>query len=126
MRKAIVVLVVVAAAFPMARAVDAETLFLRGKVRQEDGSPPGKAVSILRVCAGRDPKNVAIAGKSGEYIWRTEGDFLGLDIYSFANSQTSVLQSADSSGATFAKPIGAQAGAFCVPIWRDTTPRISI
>lgn len=64
----------------MAPPVSAEYLYLRGKVAKADGSPPGKLVSIARHCAGIDPKIVATAGKSGEYLWRAEGDSLGLDV----------------------------------------------
>jgi tetratricopeptide (TPR) repeat protein len=80
-RKTLTALAAIAAGVLMAPPVNAEYLYLRGKVARDDGSPPGKLVSIERLCIGRDPKIVATAGKSGEYLWRAEGDFMGLDIF---------------------------------------------
>jgi Ca-activated chloride channel family protein len=79
MRQVLIAVGAMAIAISMSPPMGAETLFLRGKVTREDGSPPGKAVSILLDCAGVDPRNVAIAGKSGDYLWRAEGDLLGVD-----------------------------------------------
>jgi VWFA-related protein len=59
----------------------AENLYLRGKVTLADGSPPGRMVSIEQVCHGSGTKIIATAAKSGDYIWRTAGGPLGLDVF---------------------------------------------
>ena len=82
MRNVCAAIAVMAASLSMAFPVSAENLYLRGKVALDDGSPPGKMVSIERLCTGRDPRVVATAGKSGAYLWRTDGEFLGADILS--------------------------------------------
>ena len=87
MKKLLAALVAIAAGISMAPPASAEYLYLRGKVAMDDGSPPGKLVSIEQVCVGRSPKIVATAGKSGEYFWRAEGDFLGLDLLQVSASQ---------------------------------------
>ena len=80
MRKVLTALAAVAAGILTAPQASAETLFLRGKVELEGGAPPGRLVAIEQRCTGRSPKIVATAGKSGEYLWRAEGSFLGLEI----------------------------------------------
>ena len=81
MRKIVTALVAIAAAISVPAPASADTLYLRGKVTLEDGSPPGKMVLIERACHGTSPTIVATAGKSGEYLWRAEGDSMGLDIF---------------------------------------------
>src|SRR5664279_2809396 len=80
MQKVITALVTVAAVISVAPEASADTLYLRGKVAKNDGSPPGKLVQIEQLCDGRFPTVVATTGKSGEYLWRAQGDSLGLDV----------------------------------------------
>jgi hypothetical protein len=68
----------------------------------EDGTPPGKAVSIERFCVGKDPTIAAITSKTGVYLWRVEGDpFSGLDMLRSANSQALVARGAYRYGQCF-------------------------
>jgi pimeloyl-ACP methyl ester carboxylesterase len=80
MKKVIPALVTIAAVISMAPPASADTLYLRGKMAKNDGSPPGKLVQIEQLCDGRFPTVVATTGKSGDYLWRAQGDSLGLDI----------------------------------------------
>ena len=81
MKKVLTTLAAVVASILIATPAGAETLYLRGKVTLEGGAPPGKMVSIEQVCTGADTKIVATAPKSGDYLWRADGGFLGLDIF---------------------------------------------
>jgi VWFA-related protein len=101
MRKVVTALAAMVAGILIAPQASAETLFLRGKVVIEGGTPPGKLVSIEQRCTGRSPKIVATAGKSGEYLWRAEGSFLGLEI---------VTGSSDTGGGTYPVSTGAGTG----------------
>jgi VWFA-related protein len=58
---------------------NAQDTVFRGKVTMEDGSPPGKLVSIQRACTGLErtlPEGLASA-KTGEYFIRLNLDALG-------------------------------------------------
>jgi VWFA-related protein len=78
MRKVVTALAAIAVGISMAPPASAQALFLRGKVQMEDGGPPGKMVAISRICAGNNPKIIATAGKTGDYLWRTEATELGV------------------------------------------------
>ena len=79
MRKVVTAVAAIVAGISMAPPASAQALFLRGKVQMEDGSPPGKMVSISRVCTGNNPRIVATAsGKTGDYLWRAEATELGV------------------------------------------------
>ena len=91
MRKVLTALAAIAAGISVAPPVSAEYLYLRGKVEKDDGSPPGRLVSIEQVCVGNSPKIVATAGKTGEFLWRAEGDSLGLDVLKVAGPHFAML-----------------------------------
>ncbi len=60
------------------RPAAAAMVVFRGKVVMEDGSPPGRSVSIQRTCQGMDHVLVegTVSQKSGEYFVRLDvGDF---------------------------------------------------
>jgi Ca-activated chloride channel homolog len=81
MRTILTALAAMAASILIVLPACAETLYLRGKVTLEGGAPPGKLVSVEQVCTGADTKIVATAAKSGDYIWRADAGFLGLDVF---------------------------------------------
>ena len=87
MRRAVAVLAAMAAGLSLPPAANAQTLFLRGKVVLEGGAPPGRLISIEQRCTGLSPKIVATAGKAGDYLWRAEAGFLGLNIITGAGSE---------------------------------------
>jgi hypothetical protein len=51
-----------------------DVVFLHGQVRMEDGSPPGKSVSIVLRCRGADPVRQTNAGKNGSFYLKVERD----------------------------------------------------
>src|ERR1700722_1574138 len=60
------------------RPAAADMVVFRGKVVMEDGSPPGRSVSIQRTCQGMDHVLVegTVSQKTGEYFVRLDvGDF---------------------------------------------------
>jgi len=63
----------------------AADLFLHGKVTLEDGSPPGKPVTIERVCIDSpDPIRESITNAKGEYYFRLPSD--GFSVMSWART----------------------------------------
>jgi VWFA-related protein len=59
-------------------AASADTVIFRGKVTMEDGSPPGKTVSIERVCEGLDHivREGVASAKTGEFVVQLDlGDY---------------------------------------------------
>ena len=53
-------------------------LLLHGKVVMEDGSPPGRSVSIERQCHGAIPALVTTTSRKGEFTWHVELSFFGI------------------------------------------------
>ncbi len=51
-----------------------DVVFLHGQVSLEDGSAPGKSVSILLRCNGREPVRQTNAGKNGSFFLKVERD----------------------------------------------------
>jgi tetratricopeptide (TPR) repeat protein len=51
-----------------------DVVFLHGQVRMEDGSPPGKSVSIVLRCRGAEPVRQTNAGKNGSFFLKVERD----------------------------------------------------
>lgn len=79
---------------------NAQLVIFRGKVMMEDGSPPGKLVTVQRVCAGLDrtlPEGLA-AAKTGEYFIRLTLDTLGGGYNNFENIQLPCQLEAYASG----------------------------
>jgi len=67
-----------AAGFLVVQPGRADTVFFHGKVVLEDGSPPGRMVSIQRVCTGMDPiRETSASGKTGQYSLPLEVSELG-------------------------------------------------
>ncbi len=63
------------AAFFLAAPLAAnDVVFLHGQVSLENGSPPGKSVSILLRCKGADPVRQTNAGKNGSFYLKVERD----------------------------------------------------
>ncbi len=51
-----------------------DIVFLHGQVNLEDGSAPGKSVTILLRCQGADPIRQTNAGKNGSFYLKVERD----------------------------------------------------
>lgn len=51
-----------------------DVVFLHGQVTMEDGSAPGKSVSIVLRCNGVDPVRQTNTGKNGKYYLKVERD----------------------------------------------------
>jgi hypothetical protein len=51
-----------------------DIVFLHGQVSLEDGSAPGKSVSILLRCKGSDPIRQTNSGKNGTFYLKVERD----------------------------------------------------
>ena len=51
-----------------------DIVYLRGLVQKEDGSQPGKSVTIQLACKGADPVRLAVAGKNGKFNLKVERD----------------------------------------------------
>lgn len=51
-----------------------DIVFLHGQVSLEDGSAPGKSVSILLRCIGADPVRQTNSGKNGSFYLKVERD----------------------------------------------------
>lgn len=51
-----------------------DVVFLHGRVTMEDGSAPGKSVSIVLRCQGADPVRQTNAGKNGSFYLKVERD----------------------------------------------------
>lgn len=51
-----------------------DIVFLNGQVSLEDGSAPGKSVTILLRCKGFDPVRQTNAGKNGRFYLKVERD----------------------------------------------------
>lgn len=107
MRKVLTALAAIAAGIWMSLPAGGEVLYLRGKVALEGGAPPGKLVSIEQVCIGAGTKIIATAAKSGDYLWRANGGFLGLDIFTSSGVGGA---SVTGSGRTGAGPVTAGLG----------------
>jgi tetratricopeptide (TPR) repeat protein len=66
-----------ALSMPPAGATD---LVLHGKVVMEDGSPPGKAVSIERQCLGAEARAlVSTTNRKGEFTWHVAVNSFGVE-----------------------------------------------
>jgi tetratricopeptide (TPR) repeat protein len=63
----------------------ASSLILNGKVIMENGSAPGRAVSIERVCAGDKPEHIADTNAKGEYMWRATANRATTDFNHLTN-----------------------------------------
>lgn len=57
-----------------ASAVANDVVFLHGQVSLEDGSGPGKSVSIMLRCNGAAPIRQTNAGKNGSFFLKVERD----------------------------------------------------
>src|SRR5579863_7617982 len=51
-----------------------DVVFLHGQVNLEDGSAPGKSVSIMLRCNGNDPVRQTNTGKNGSFYLKVERD----------------------------------------------------
>jgi hypothetical protein len=51
-----------------------DVVYLRGQVRMQNGSPPGRSVVIALECAGADPVPETNAGKNGKFNLKVERD----------------------------------------------------
>src|ERR1035441_862340 len=80
-RKRLQSILMAVAACVLPRPGSAETVIFRGKVLLDDGSPPGRQVTVQRVCMGlpQEMHEGTASGKTGEYSVRLEvADFGGV------------------------------------------------